>query len=69
MQFYSARAAYTKKEIGVILKNLHINKYTIRTRNITRSIERRYEVKGIDIQQLRESFQSRYILVIKKSAK
>jgi len=67
LQFYSARASYTKKEVRTILSSLHIRKYTIRTRNLTRSAKRRYRANGIDIQQLKESLQARYTLVVKMS--
>ncbi len=65
LQFYSARAAYTKKELKDILKKLKINSFSIKTRIVTKQLSHKYS--DIDPKQLREGFQCRYALVIKKS--
>lgn len=67
LQYYSARAAYTKKELSDILKKLHIRKYKIKTRQVTQNLKNKYNKLGINIDQLRASFQSRYVAVIKKN--
>ena len=65
LQFYSARASYTKKELKKIFKDLGFEGYEVRTRKLTNITRQRYRKKGIDIQQLKESFQARYIATLK----
>lgn len=67
LQFYSTRAAYTKSEVEHLLKQLHIERYRIRTRKISRSIGMRYAKLGIAAAQLRAAFQSRYVLIIQRN--
>ena len=66
LQYYSARAAYTKKELTNILNGLSFRYYNIRTRKITNRVMHKYKKIGIDINKLRSSFQSRYVAVVKK---
>jgi len=67
LQYYSARASYTKKELTIILKALGLRSYAIKTRQATQKLRYKYNKAGIDFNQLRASFQSRYVAVIKKS--
>ncbi len=66
LQFYSARASYTKQEIKKILDELHIQSYTVQTRNITKKLAQCYKKKGITYVQLKAGFQSRYVAIVKK---
>ncbi|HEY4523572.1 MAG TPA: methyltransferase domain-containing protein [Candidatus Paceibacterota bacterium] len=66
LQYYSARASYTKKELGTILKELGIKNYIIKTRNISDKLERQYQKIGISPQQLKAAFQSRFIAMFHK---
>lgn len=65
LQYYSARASYTKFEMENILKKLKIKNILIRTRKITDPIRKRYK-KTLDINSLKESFQARYTAVLIK---
>ena len=65
LQFYSARAAYTKEEIRDTLGMLPIEHFTVKTRKLTKKVHNHYNGQ-MDARKLRESFQSRYIAVIKK---
>ena len=66
LQYYSARAAYTKKELTEIINKLGLKHYVVKTRKITRRVRNNYNKSGINFDQLRASFQSRYIAIIKK---
>lgn len=66
LQFYSARAAYTKEEIAGILKQLGIDHFSLRTRNLTEDTKNKYGPQGIPLSQLKEGFQARYTLIAKK---
>ena len=66
LQFYSARAAYTKEEIRDTLRKLQVKQFTVKTRRLTNKTHNHYK-DSIDPQKLRESFQSRYVAVIKKT--
>ena len=67
LQFYSARASYTKEEIKSILKKLKVGSFFIKTRNLAKQLLRKYS--DINPKQLREGFQCRYILTIRKQGK
>jgi len=67
LQFYSARAAYTKEEIKNILKKLKVGSFSVKTRSLTEKLLRKYS--DINPKQLREGFQCRYALTIKKQIK
>ena len=66
LQFYSARAAYTKKEIQKLLTSLHVNTYNVRTRKLSKHMLQMYKKKGINSIRLKEGFQARYVAIIKK---
>lgn len=66
IQISSTRASYTTNEVKLMLQNLNIKNFSIFTRKITKKIKKRYEKQKIDMRALRESFQSRYIALIKK---
>jgi len=66
LQYYSARASYTKKEIRIMLKKIGVSRYKIRTRNLTKSLIRKYRKVGVSASELRASFQARYVLIIQK---
>jgi ubiquinone/menaquinone biosynthesis C-methylase UbiE len=59
--YYSARAAYTKKEVGGFLKKARVENIRIATKKITPLMDKKYSKMGIEHQQLKEAFQSRYI--------
>jgi len=64
--YYSARAAYTKNEMKKIIKDTGGKCISISTRKITRDVANRYKKEGINLDSLKEAFQSRYIAVIRK---
>lgn len=66
LQYYSVRASYTKAEVKKILQALKIGRIKILTRKTTPSLVKYYKQKGIDPNGLKESFQSRYVAIIKK---
>lgn len=67
LQFYSTRAAYTKHELKTILEELRVNNFRIRTKKLTENLRKKYKKKGIDLMQLKEGFQARYIAIVKPS--
>jgi ubiquinone/menaquinone biosynthesis C-methylase UbiE len=66
LQYYSTRAAYTREEIRPILSKLTDKTIHIRTPRVTPPLAHIYGALGIDITQLREGFQARYILWVRK---
>ncbi|MDE2312136.1 MAG: class I SAM-dependent methyltransferase [Patescibacteria group bacterium] len=64
LQFYSARAAYTKPEIKKILKLANINNYNLKTNKVTKALAKTFS--KIERNGLKEAFQSRFVLVAKK---
>lgn len=66
LQFYSARAAYTKTELKNVLNKLALQSYSIKTKLITDEIKKKYKKTDVDIAKLKISFQTRYVLIIKK---
>ena len=66
LQFYSTRAAYTKDEIAKILKNSGISRFQIKTRKLTDTLTKKYKRIDININQLKEGFQARYVISAKK---
>ena len=66
LQYYSARASYTKKEVAGVLKKLGVKKYFIQTRKITDKLGSRYQKIGINLLQLKAAFQSRFVAVFYK---
>lgn len=67
LQFYSARAAYTKKEIEKILKNLKIKNYQIKTQKVNGLMKKTFLKLNLLSKQLTEGFQARFILTATKS--
>lgn len=67
LQFYSARAAYTKKEVEELLENLKIKKYRIRTQHINNAAKKTFFKLGVLNKQLKEGFQARFLLTATKS--
>lgn len=66
--YYSTRAAYTKEEVGRMVKSLGVKTFHITTRKVTKKLKKKYELKKINISLLRQGFVSRYALVaIKKN--
>lgn len=66
LQYYSARAAYTKDEIKKILAGLKIKKYRVASRTLTTRLREKYKKIGIDTKMLKTSFDSRYIVIVHK---
>ena len=64
--YYSTRSAYLLSEIKKILKKIGIKKFVLKKRNITKKIKDQYEKIGINIQSLKQTFSSRFVLIIKK---
>ena len=64
--YYSTRSAYLLSEIKKILKKIGIKKFVLKKRNITKKIINKYEKIGINIESLKQTFSSRFILIIKK---
>ena len=64
--YYSTRASYTKPEIVKILKELGLESFFVKTRNLTESLRRRYKKIGIDTTDLKEGLQARYVAVARK---
>ena len=64
LQFYSARASYTKEEIKSILKKLKVGSFSVKTRSLTEQLLRKYS--DINSKQLRESFQCHYVIIINR---
>ena len=64
--YYSTRSAYLLSEIKKILKKIGIKKFALKKRNITKKIINKYEKIGINIESLKQTFSSRFILIIKK---
>jgi ubiquinone/menaquinone biosynthesis C-methylase UbiE len=62
--YYSARAAYLPSEIKKILKKIGIKNYHIFIRRLTKEVKRKY--KDLNLKDLKNTFRSRYILVITK---
>lgn len=62
--YYSARAAYLPSEIKKILKKIGIKNYYIFIRRLTKEVKKRY--KDLNLKDLKNTFRSRYILVITK---
>ena len=66
LQYYSTRAAYTKQEVRKILSEIKVKPLLLRTQNLTHRVKNRYSRLGINTTQLREGFQARYNLVVRK---
>ncbi len=66
LQYYSVRASYTKQELIRILEKFHPKHFRVFTRILDKKTKDRYNKKRIDLIQLKNSFQSRYVLVLKK---
>jgi len=66
LQYYSARASYTKNEIATILRSLDILHPTVKTKKITQKIWKKYSKYGISYRELKSGFQSRYIVSFSK---
>jgi len=67
LQFYSIRASWTKNELTSQLEKMGVKNFTLRTRKSTEKDKRFYQSRlGVEPQLLKEGFQARYYLVIKK---
>jgi len=66
LQFYSARASYTKEEVKKIFFQLEIDKLNVKTRKMTKRLKIKYTREGIDPGEVKESFQSRYVIMANK---
>ena len=64
--YYSVRASYTKEEMRRLLLKLPTLSFEVKTRNLTPTIKKKYKKVGIEINQLREAFQSRYVAILTK---
>jgi ubiquinone/menaquinone biosynthesis C-methylase UbiE len=69
LQYYSARAAYTKDEIKKILKKFFDKKirFFIKTRKLNKMLVEKCKELSVKPIELKYSFQSRFILVIHKN--
>lgn len=65
--YYSTRAAYTKNEFQKFVIQIKNCNTIIKTRKITKVLQKKYNKIGIKLQALREAFQSRYVAIIKKT--
>ncbi len=66
LQYYSARASYTKEEVQEILNDLPLKKIKVRTPHLTKKLRKKYKKQGIDLQKLKEGLQARYIATARK---
>ncbi|MEO8065560.1 MAG: class I SAM-dependent methyltransferase [Candidatus Doudnabacteria bacterium] len=66
LQYYSARAAYTKDELKKILKELGVRKLNIQTKKVTPQMAKKYRKLNVDLTRLKQSFITRYVATIKK---
>lgn len=66
LQYYSARAAYTKSEVMAFFKKIGLANATITTRKLDKVDKERYNKLGVSPKTLIESFQSRFVAVAKK---
>lgn len=64
--YYSARASYTPLEIKKVLRKLKIKNYLLYSRKLTKELKKKYIKIGINIKELKQSFRSRFVLVIFK---
>jgi ubiquinone/menaquinone biosynthesis C-methylase UbiE len=65
LQYYSARASYTKDEIKGILKDIGLKQYRIYTRQASQPMTEKYKRMHIEPSRLKQSFISRYVIVAK----
>lgn len=63
--YYSARAAYTKKEMEGLIRKAGGKCVSIATRRVTSAIARRYQKIKVSPSALREAFQSRYVAILR----
>lgn len=66
--YYSARASYTIEEVINILKKLKIKNYSIKVRNLNKKALNIFKKNKVHINplEIKQSFRSRFILVIRK---
>lgn len=67
LQYYSTRASYTKNEVKKFFSKAPVRSFIVRTRQISDEVKRKYTKLGIDTNQLKESFQARYIALAIKN--
>ncbi|HYC79982.1 MAG TPA: class I SAM-dependent methyltransferase [Candidatus Binatia bacterium] len=67
LQYYSARASYTIPEIKNLLKKIKIRKFLVKTRILEKALEKKYRTLGIDLDRLKESFITRYYVIVNKN--
>ena len=67
LQFYSTRAAYTKAEVNKLFQNFPLKFWRVHTRKLTPKLRERYTKKGINPIELKEAFQSRYVVLARKA--
>lgn len=68
LQFYSARASYTKSEIKNFLKKLPLKKIRVATKVLTKGQKNKFQRAGLHPLPLKISFQSRYVACATKNA-
>lgn len=66
LQFYSVRASFTKREMKKIFDKDKKIRFILRTRKLTPALARRYEKQGINSKEVRESFQARFVAILRK---
>lgn len=66
LQFYSARAALTKTEIVRLFRRVDLRFVVVSSRLVSDDVRERYARLGIDINLLKEGFQTRYVAVARK---
>jgi ubiquinone/menaquinone biosynthesis C-methylase UbiE len=64
--YYSARSSYLPKEIKKILNKAGIKRFILKGRKLTNKLKNKYRKIGIDINSLKDTFNSRLILIIEK---
>lgn len=66
LQFYSARASYTKKEIKKIFQRLKIKKVSIKTEKLTKDWVKFSKKHGLELPALKISFSTRFTAIASK---
>jgi len=64
--YYSARSSYLPNEIKKILNKAGIKRFILKGRKLTNKLKNKYRKIGIDINSLKDTFNSRLILIIEK---
>ena len=66
LQYYSARASYTKDELKNILRELGLKQFKITTRKADFRLIRKYQKLGVEPLKLKQSFVTRYVAIVTK---